>query len=98
MGRGALHNARMDTKPTSSYRYMFRPSPQPIAQNHVFKSERPGHPQIMYRFKRWLTLTARLQIYHSFAQLHLDCANCRYRDGEIAGHSKSAISDCNFSQ
>ena len=36
--------ARMDPKPTSSCGYLSKPPPQPIAQNCVFKSERPGTP------------------------------------------------------
>ena len=36
--------ARKDLKPPSICEYMSKPSPQPIAQNRVFKSERPGPP------------------------------------------------------
>ena len=34
--------ACMDPEPPTSCGYMSRPSPQPMAQNRVFKSERPG--------------------------------------------------------
>ena len=36
--------ARMAPKPSSSCGYMSRKSPQPIAQNRVFKIERPEPP------------------------------------------------------
>ena len=81
---------------------------------------------IMYKIKKYLPVTARLQIYHSFVQSHLNyCSlvwgftcksniealfskqkkglravipgfiNYRYREGETAGHTKSAFSDYN---
>ena len=77
---------------------------------------------IMYKIKKYLPLTARLQIYHSFVQSHLNyCSlvwgftcksniealfskqkkglravipgfiNYKYREGETAGHTKSAF-------